>query len=386
MMKKRILSLFLTVTLMLTVGVLPAHATFATATTIALQDYEGDISVRNSWGIPLLAGWVSTLYNGYTVETEGGYAWILLDDTQLVKMGNDTKITLKKTSGQTEVLVDYGEVLFVVTETLEPSASLTIRTSTMSTGVRGTAGLVTVTPPQEQATQVSYLSLFEGSVRATAAEEVERTITTYDVVAGEQIMVREDEGNEGALLVEYTQENVVEELASKGFVATELKDNEAFQEKMMEVITEEELEEISGSADATQSSQEEAATAEREEQQEVATALADEVTADTSSSSSSSSGSSYSGNSSSGDSSSDDSDSSSDSDSAVVACTVTYWYGEVKFAQVTVEVTDTATAPAPTLTPTERGYWAREGETYAFDTVLTEETLTLTWVTVTADT
>ncbi len=400
-MKKRLLSLVLTLSLVITLGVTPVYAAFATATTIALEDYSGEVSVSNSLGLPLVTSWVSTLYNGYTVVTDGGYAWILLDDTQLIKMNNDTKVTLKKTNNQTEVLVDRGEVLFVVTETLEASASLTIRTSTLSAGVRGTSGLVTVTQPEKETTQRSYLSMYEGAVQVSTAVETKTAIDTYTVTAGQLLSVQEDGTNLGTIIAEYIETDVAEELADSGFVSTELRDNDSFQDKLKGVITDQELSDIIGSAEETQSAQEDESDAQRQSDLDGANALIAQATTDAQSTAddqafadglsdnqdavdeaAAAAGEDADTTTTTTSSSGGGSSSSGTTDTAT-QCVVTYYNGYV-FAQLTVELSDTAVAVAPTLTPTENGNWYASTEIdatpYDFTTVLTESTLSLYWI------
>lgn len=399
-MKKRLLSLFLTFTLVLTLGITPAFAAFATATTVKLNDYSGEVTVTNSTGTTLLTSWVSTLYNGYSIETDAGYAWVLLDDTQLIKLDNDTKITLNKTDSQTEVLVDYGQVLFLVTQAVEASASLSIRTSTMSAGVRGTSGLLTVTPPGQTETQLSRLSMYEGEVMVTTLQGEARTITTHPVSAGQQVTVHADGVHDGSNLVEFEGDGVANQLGSVGFVAEELANNPDFQTKVREVITQEELDVIIGIAHDTLASQELEADTLRQAQIDAALALLEEAETlagsgldsdafqealdanyanlveeeetSTSSSSSGSGGSSSSGGSS-------GSGGSSDSDDEV--CLVTYYYDSTAFAQLSVTLGETALDTL--ITPTASGYWSDslDGDTaYTFTTALTSSTLSLYWV------
>lgn len=245
--------------------------------------------------------------------------------------------------------------------------------------------------------------MYEGAVQVSTAVDTKTVIDTYTVSAGQLLSVQEDGTNLGTIIAEYIETDVAEELANSGFVSTELRDNDSFQDKLKGVITDKELADIIGAAEETQSTQEAAADAQRQAAADAARALIaqaiedaqstaddqafadglsdnqdamDKATAveDTTTTSSSGGGSSSSSG------TTDDTTTTDDQ------CVVTY-YDTTVFAQLTVELSDTAVAIKPTLTPTETGDWYASTELdatpYDFETVLTESTLSLYWVKIT---
>ena len=113
------------------------------ATTMSLVKREGDVEVRDGDGRDIEPRENLKLYSGYGVETaKGSYAWINLDDVKLVKMDVKSEIEIRKDGGDLEIKLQKGSLFFNITEPLEDDESMTIRTSTMAVGIRGTCGWV----------------------------------------------------------------------------------------------------------------------------------------------------------------------------------------------------------------------------------------------------
>lgn len=141
----RIAAAFITAAILL--SLLPAQALAAStkATTLRLEDTQGDTTVLNARGKQLSVKPGAKLYNGYAVSTEAsGYAWISLDEDVVIKLDSSSKATVKQNGKKLEIQLDSGNLLFNVNKPLSEDTSLDIRTSSMSTGVRGTSGLVAV--------------------------------------------------------------------------------------------------------------------------------------------------------------------------------------------------------------------------------------------------
>ncbi len=395
---KKLIAFIIVFSMIFTNGLSTIFAATITGTTLELQKYTGDVSVSNTMGVELKTAVVSKLFSGYTITTKEGYAWISIDTDQVIKLDWNTQVTLKKSGTKTEILVDSGEILFMINEPLTSTASFTIRTSTMSTGVRGTIGHVEVGKSKDSSgnnKSVTKLSMLEGSVLMSTIHEKdvsssgETTPETREVSASQEATAAASEQVGGAVATEVVEISVGETIQSNGFVAVEFKENEVFQERLEEDLTEDEKQTIIDTADDSQAedetaSQESAAEAESEAENTL-TDLEDddETTTDTNSDdaeesstpSSSSSGSSSSGN-----------------NSSLISseCVVTYYYyvDDVTTKYATQTVPANTEFYAPVLQPTEYGSWfASTGDNASVFTgfeskIYGKTTLSLYWVTI----
>lgn len=106
-----------------------------------------------------------SLYSGYGVGTSAhANAWLTLDEATLAKMDYSSEIGIEKSADgkHLEVDVKSGKMYFNVSEPLKDDESLDIETSTMTVGIRGTAGWV------ESYDDYSRVALLEGDVTLTA--------------------------------------------------------------------------------------------------------------------------------------------------------------------------------------------------------------------------
>ena len=113
------------------------------ASTIQLMKTEGDVSVTNRSGRALSVRKDMRLYSGYHAKTEEeSYAWVNLDSSKLIKLDEVSEAEVRKSGKKLEVLLDSGNLYFDVSQPLDRTESLNIRTSTMIVGIRGTCGWV----------------------------------------------------------------------------------------------------------------------------------------------------------------------------------------------------------------------------------------------------
>ena len=113
--------------------------------TIRLETYSGTVTVSSGSGKEISVSEKMRVFDGYTVKTSNeSEAYLSLDDTKAVKLGENTEIIIKKSWFSNKVVVISGELFFNVTKPLETNESLDISTSTMSMGIRGTSGTVSV--------------------------------------------------------------------------------------------------------------------------------------------------------------------------------------------------------------------------------------------------
>ena len=153
------------------------------------DEAEKDVSIVEDMG----------LYSGYRLDTwEDSYAWIDLDSVKLAKMDADSQAEIQKSGKDLEILVNTGSVFFHVTEPLEEDETMTIRTSSMMVGIRGTCGWVT-----SDGGKNSQVFLLEGTVEAEAVDTGE----SVRVSAGEMAEVFVSETGETEISVSQFMES-----------------------------------------------------------------------------------------------------------------------------------------------------------------------------------
>ena len=130
---------------------------------ITLEEYEGDIKITNSAKRELKLRNNSKLYNGYSVTTEDSYAWISLDKNGIIKLDYDTSVILKKKGKELEIVLEKGSIFFDISQSFAKDESLKIKSSTMTTGIRGTLGIATSQTLVDLSTYFSLI-LLEGKV------------------------------------------------------------------------------------------------------------------------------------------------------------------------------------------------------------------------------
>lgn len=131
--------------LILLIFLLTACGQSQKAATMYLMKTEGSVTVADPEGKGMDLISRMGLYSGYRLATEiESYAWIDLDSTKLAKMDAATNVEIQKEDGMLEILVGRGSVFFHVTEPLSDDETMNIRTSTLTVGIRGTCGWITI--------------------------------------------------------------------------------------------------------------------------------------------------------------------------------------------------------------------------------------------------
>ncbi len=140
------------------------------ASSMKLVRTEGTVGVSDERGQDIQVREALKLYSGYGVDTQAvSYAWIDLDQVKLAKLDADSEIQIQSDGKALEIVLDHGSIFFHVTEPLAEDETMTIRTSNMAVGIRGTCGWVSA----------EAVYILEGSVTVTDGQ---RTVT---VSAGE---------------------------------------------------------------------------------------------------------------------------------------------------------------------------------------------------------
>jgi len=230
MKRHKRLSLFLAVALTLSViAPGPLAAQRATASTLRLDAVEGTVTVHNRAGKDILITERMKLYSGYSVSSAlASYGYISLDDTKAVKLDAKSEVQIKQSGQKLEVNLVSGNLLFDITAPLLEDESLNIRTSTMVTGIRGTAGFVKVINEK-----VSEVYLLSGEVHLTSTDPLTGQVAEVTLRPGQRATsyVRDVEWGEEIVEIVidgYTEADV------PGYVAVAIRDSLELQEAITE--------------------------------------------------------------------------------------------------------------------------------------------------------
>lgn len=191
-------------------------------TTLRLEKTEGTVSLKNAGGRSITARSKSKLYNGYVLTTSNkSYAWISLDSKKAVKMDANTKVEVQKSDKALTLYVKSGKIFFDVKAKVGKDESYEVKTSTMTTGVRGTIGMVESVSGEE-----SRIQLYEGSVIVCAQNQNTGEYKRSKVSAGETAICRllsVSEGKKGSVTI---KKEILKEEDVPGFAAVEIGNSE----------------------------------------------------------------------------------------------------------------------------------------------------------------
>lgn len=213
--------------LALCAGGVTALASEKTAASMRLSRTEGTVEVTNKNGRNMGTKADMKLFSGYQVSTgEESYAWMNLDDETLAKLDAYSASEIRKNGKELEIFLTSGNLFFHVMEPLAEDETLNIRTSTMVTGIRGTAGWVKIINERQ-----TRLYVLEGQVQCMVADPVTGQMKRIVLQAGQVAdFVVYDKTKIGdkcdIFLGRYTEEDV------DGFVAAEPSGNRTLCEKI----------------------------------------------------------------------------------------------------------------------------------------------------------
>ncbi|WP_419038396.1 FecR domain-containing protein [Enterocloster bolteae] len=167
-------------------NVFPAAAdTSVSGATMRLSSREGTVNVSGKGGKAVAAFDNMRLQSGYNLETEAAsYAGLALDDVKAVKMDELSKGEIRKKGKQLELLLSEGSLLCNVTAPLKGEESLSIRTSTMITGIRGTVVYAEVVD-----SNTSRVCVLEGQVLVRPVNPVEGDRNGQYIEKGRQALI-----------------------------------------------------------------------------------------------------------------------------------------------------------------------------------------------------
>jgi len=173
----------------------PVEAKTAKAATMRLEKTQGTVTLKSGAGKTLTQSDGMKLYSGNSLaDAAKSYAWVSLDSSKAVKLGASSSVTVKQSGKKLELNLTSGKLFFDVKTPLASDESLSIRTSTTVTGIRGTCGVVEVTKDSKTGEDCTRVTIFEGSVVVTTAEPAAGTTNTLTVSAGKWMQITSDNG------------------------------------------------------------------------------------------------------------------------------------------------------------------------------------------------
>lgn len=211
------------------------------AKSLSLELSEGEVLVKNAKGKEVELREGAKLYNGYEITTGEGYAWLSLDDTKLIKLDWNSRVTVKKNGRKLEVLLESGSLFFNISEPLAEDETLDIRSSTMSTGIRGTLGKLSIQRSSDfmDTKAVSSAELYEGKLAISYHEE-DGDVVLKEMESGsrEDVKTRRKDCDEAVFAPlsqgEYAEISVKDALMECGFIAIEVKNDPDLQERLLQ--------------------------------------------------------------------------------------------------------------------------------------------------------
>ncbi|MBR4870394.1 MAG: FecR domain-containing protein, partial [Oscillospiraceae bacterium] len=245
---KRIITLLLTLVMVLSLA-MPAQAAGKTkASTMRLMETEGTATVENAIGRKMTIKDKMQLYSGYKVSTKAAsYAYISLDNSKSVKLDASSAVKVNQSGKKLELDVTAGKLMFNVPVSLKSDESLTIRTSTMVTGIRGTAGWV-----DSMNRYTTRIGVLEGVVTVQSVDPDTGAARSVTITGGQiATIIHHERANDIAQqLIDdgvIVEENIIAELTKTGqivegiqesdvpgFVAGEVASDSDLQQRMEE--------------------------------------------------------------------------------------------------------------------------------------------------------
>ena len=182
MRMKKFLTILLTFAMVLSLLPATAFAANNTATTMRLAKTQGTVTVTNSTDKTVTQTTNMKLYNGYKVKTSAkSYGWISLDETKVAKLDANSGTEVQKSGQKLTLYLSSGNIFFNVKDPLKSGESFHIKTSTMTTGIRGTSGCVRVVNDR-----VSEIHLLTGQVEVYVEDPLTGVTATATLKAGQK--------------------------------------------------------------------------------------------------------------------------------------------------------------------------------------------------------
>ena len=155
------------------------------ATTMRLNDYEGDVELSDSKGNSLNVTRGRRLTDGNVLGTDDdSKAWVLLDEDRMVTIMQESDAEFHQCGKKMRLFLKDGAIFFNIARPLGDDESFVIETSTMAIGIRGTSGYITT---NEGGNSVIYLT--SGKVEVTGFNHDENVSDSVIISAGQKVTV-----------------------------------------------------------------------------------------------------------------------------------------------------------------------------------------------------
>lgn len=170
-----------------------AAAASSTAITIKLLKKEGsNIKITNASGKSISVKDGMRIYNGYTIETKKkSYVYLSLDNSKAVKLDQNTKVKIVKKGSKNEISLVNGELFFNVSQKLKSNEKMTVKTSNISMGIRGTSGAMGVRAELNEEGEIvgntHFVQMYDGSGEISYKESGVYGTKTISLPAGNQM-------------------------------------------------------------------------------------------------------------------------------------------------------------------------------------------------------
>lgn len=185
------------------------------ATDMKLARTEGMVEVQDEKEKEIPPAENMGLYSGYRIDTkQAGYAWIDLDRVKLAKMDQNSAVEIHRFRKALELQLRSGSIYFNIAEPLGEDESLSIRSSTMAIGIRGTIGWAELVDENQM-----KVGILEGKVQCAVTDPETGETVTAEVSQGETALLIHQPGND-AIVLEKIQESGLPE-----FVKEELRED-----------------------------------------------------------------------------------------------------------------------------------------------------------------
>ncbi len=188
----------------------------ASADLMWLEKFEGTVEIFDNDNNKIDAVEGMKLLSGYEIKTlDNSYAYINLDDSKAIKL--DTKTSAKITNENKALLItlNEGALFFNVSEKLSDDETMDIKTSNLITGIRGTAGIVSV----------NSTIILEGEVIVTDFNQDDKMLEDNRLSAGK--IANYDENDDDNVIINNISETEIPE-----FVKDEIDDDDELRQKI----------------------------------------------------------------------------------------------------------------------------------------------------------
>ncbi len=174
------------------------------ATTMNLARAEGSVDILDASLKSIEPAEDLKLYSGYQMSTQQfSYAWINLDNVKLAKMDQASDVQIQKEGKDLTLLLNAGSLYFNVSEPLKEDETMSIRSSSMAVGIRGTSGWVETPAPGRM-----LVHILEGTVQCLVADPASGQSQSASVSAGQTAVMTVADGQVSLTVSQFRESDI----------------------------------------------------------------------------------------------------------------------------------------------------------------------------------